>query len=155
MSGRNLSGLLRVFKTVKYAPLFFQEIASLEKPKPEIDADRRRLHINRTHGLNIRKQEGEVFWKELAKLELGKFEIHRGPGTANRFRCRDVDGLIRASKELVAAASREDMSSDLKPTNRASTDMTPGYYVFRLHTGQVLKLTQAEIKEAREILATV
>jgi hypothetical protein len=145
---------------------FFEKLAENKHPKPAFDVDRMRMGTSARHRLDLKRDVGFRFCKELERLKLGRLEIPTNSSNA-RFhwdyesaKVNEVAGdVYEATRHLmgspmpVGGASQTTRSVPVKrPRQAAGPSPT---YVIRLASGQVLQLTKEDLVELREYAQSV
>lgn len=130
----------------KYAPFFFEELASMKQTKPAIDLERRRRAINLRRKMNISRDETIEFFYVLEQYKLGKLEIIKNVVDGNsKFHWTSKDiGAVELAQEIIK------LSKSAPPTesSRLQSGMT---YIYRTRAGDIVKLTQDDIEDIKRL----
>jgi hypothetical protein len=130
--------LASLYNNSDNAKLYIEEIASTDSPKKTIDIERRRAGVCKRHNVYLDTKNAMEFFRQLEALDIGYIEIpQKGTGNAK----------FHATLRLPPVCKQVISQVGVKTNPSEATKTIGSNYVFSLSSGQVIKLSDAEIKE--------
>jgi hypothetical protein len=143
ISEKTWNGLLTIYNSDEYAPLFFQDLAEMRSPKPRIDIVRRVRAVNRGNNLSLSLAVGVALYRRIAALGLA--EDHT---TVSRGTNPTIEWTEGSMRVFDVAKRVIEMSLKGKPRATKSSGSSETY-LFMTRAGEPVQLSKEDLFNLR------